>query len=321
MAKTILVTGASGFAGSYLGEYLLSISNDAVYGTYLSEESLTPLVHLKEKINFIHVDLTQKEAVETLIEQVKPDTIYHLAAFASPSKSFDTPLDTLMNNITSEVHLLEAIRKMRLTNTKILIVSSADIYGRVPKESLPITEDTLYYPTTPYAVSKIAQDYLALQYYFSYTMRIIRARPFNHIGPRQLPHFVVSSFAQKIARIEKGKSQKEISVGNLSSRRDFTDVRDIVRAYTLLIEKGKAGDAYNIGSGKSYLVRDVLDMLLSFATVKDIQIVENKDLFRISDTPDRVCDYTKIQKETGWEPKISLAKSLKEILDYWRNIV
>jgi len=175
-------------------------------------------------------------------------------------------------------------------------------------------------PTNPYAVSKIAQDFLGLQYFLSYGLKIVRVRPFNHIGPRQSPRFVVPSFAKQIAEIEKGKKENILHVGNLSSRRDFTDVRDMVAAYLLSLEKGDLGDVYNIGSGVSRQISKMLDMLLSLSS-KKIDVEIDKSLFRPKDDPELVCDKSKFTKQTGWEPKIEIEKTLKDTLDYYRNIV
>lgn len=175
-------------------------------------------------------------------------------------------------------------------------------------------------PNNPYSLSKLFQDELGLQYFMSYKMDIIRARPFNHIGPRQSPYFAVPTFAKKIAEIEKGKNPPVIKVGNLDTKRDFTDVRDMVRAYALLMEKGQAGDVYNIGSGNSYLIKDVLDMLISLSTVK-IEIQQDPSLLRPTDNPELRADSSKIHNLTGWKPEINLEQSLKDTLDYYRNIV
>jgi GDP-4-dehydro-6-deoxy-D-mannose reductase len=200
------------------------------------------------------------------------------------------------------------------------VVASAEVYGSVTKEDLPMGEDTPLNPTNPYAVSKLAQDFLGLQYFLSYGIKTIRVRPFNHVGPRQAPNFVISSFAQKIAEIEKGKREPILPVGNLEAKRDFTDVRDMVKAYSLIMEKGEFGEVYNIGSGRSYKISEILEMLLSFSSVK-ITVEIDKSLFRPIDDPELVCDSTKINKTTGWKAEIPLEETLKDTLDYWRNII
>jgi GDP-4-dehydro-6-deoxy-D-mannose reductase len=200
------------------------------------------------------------------------------------------------------------------------VVASAEVYGCVKKEDLPIDEETPLNPTNPYAVSKLTQDFLGLQYHLSYGLKTLRVRPFNHVGPRQSPNFVVSTFAQKIVEIEKGKREPVLPVGNLQAKRDFTDVRDVVKVYSLLMEKGEFGEVYNIGSGVSYKIAEILEKLLSISKVK-ITVKVDKSLFRPIDDPDLVCDVTKVTKLTGWRPEIPIEKTLKDTLDYWRNII
>jgi len=318
--KKALITGVSGFAGSFLAEYLLEKNTYTLAGTYLSESSKENVASIGSKLSLIKVDLMDREKVSELIKKERPDVLFHLAALSSPAESFKDPSRTINNNIVGEINLLEAIREAELTQTRILIISSAEVYGVVSEEDLPVDEETELRPASPYAVSKIAQDFLGLQYYYAHKLPIIRVRPFNHIGPRQAPNFVVSSFAKQIAEIEKKKNPPVLHVGNLSAKRDFTDVRDIVGAYELLIEKGIPGDVYNLGTGKSYRISDVLQILLSLSSVS-ITVTEDKALFRPGDLPDNVCDRTKITKITGWEPKITLEQSLRDTLDYWRNII
>ncbi|MDP3726978.1 MAG: GDP-mannose 4,6-dehydratase [bacterium] len=320
MKKKVLITGISGFAGSHLAEFLIDKKGYEVSGTYLSSASLINLAKVAKKLHLSQVDLTHQEDISRFVKEVKPDLIFHLAALPAVGESFDRPGETMINNVTAQINLLEAIRKLGFLNCRILIVSSADMYGRVSKKDLAIDEETSFYPTNTYAVSKIAQDFLGLQYFLSYKLKVIRARPFNHIGPRQSPGFVIADFAQKIAKIEKGELEPVLRVGNLVSRRDFTDVRDMVRAYTLLIEKGILGEVYNIGSGVSHKISDMLDILLSFTKAK-IAIEEDPLLFRPQDSPDRVCDNRKFVKLTNWKPEVPLDQTLKETLDYWRNIV
>jgi len=318
--KKVLITGITGFAGSYLAEHLVSTKKCDISGTYLFEESLANVESIKNKLNLIKADLSEERKVFKIIKDVSPDVIFHLAALTSPSDSFKNPTQTLTNNISLQINLLEGIRKYNLFNTKILIVSSADIYGLVAKEDLPIDEQTPLTPTSPYSVSKIAQDFLGLTYFLSYKLKIIRVRPFNHIGPRQSPDFVVSSFAKQIAEIEKSKRQPVLRVGNLEAKRDFTNVKDMVSAYTLAIEKGMYGEAYNVGSGVSYKISDILNRLVSMSSVK-IKIEKDETLFRPSDNPDLLCDSSKFTKLTGWKPQIPIKTTLKETLDYWRNII
>ncbi len=318
--KKVLITGISGFAGSYLAEFLLSKKKYSVSGTYLLEESERNISWLKKNIKLIKVDLTKIKGVNDLIRSINPDYVFHLAALTSPAVSFKNPLITIENNIAAEMNLLSAVLDHNLFNTRVLIVSSAEVYGLVRKENLPIDENTQLMPASPYAVSKIAQDFLGLYYFLSHNLKIIRVRPFNHIGPRQSPNFVVAAFSRKIAEIEKGKVEPVIAVGNLEAKRDLTDVRDMVNAYVLAIEKGKFGDVYNIGSEKSYKISEILDKLLKLSKVK-IKVRVDQDLLRPVDIPELLCDATKFRRLTNWKPQIPIDFTLKDTLDYWRRIV
>ncbi len=318
--KKVFITGITGFAGSFLAEYLLSLGNFAIRGTYLTDESLKLIAGIKDRIEPVKLNLLDDRKVNVLINKYKPDIVFHLAALTSPADSFQNPAATITNNVTAQINLLEAIRKNKLLDTKILVVSSADVYGIVDKKDLPIDEETSFRPTNTYSVSKIAQDFLGFQYFLSYGLKIVRVRPFNHIGPRQSPKFVVASFAKQIAEIEAGKIEPTIFVGNLSAKRDFTDVRDMVKAYLLAVEKGEIGDVYNIGSGSSYRISEILDKLLSLSK-KQIRIQIDKSRFRPSDEQELICNRKKFTDKTGWEPEISLETTLKDTLDYWRKII
>jgi GDP-4-dehydro-6-deoxy-D-mannose reductase len=317
MNKTILVTGASGFVGAYLIEQLINLGNKNIYGTYRSESSKDKSP-IKDKIEFLQVDLKEKDQIEKALETIKPGWIFHLAAQANVPLSIKDPIETFHANIDSQLNLFSAILKLKLFETKILLVSSAEVYGYVKAEDLPVDEETPHRPANPYAVSKIAQDYLGFQYNLSYKLPIIRVRPFNHIGPGQETGFVVSDFAKQIVDIEKGLVEPVIKVGNLEAKRDFTDVRDMVRLYPLLLEKGVTGQVYNAGQGKSTKVRDILDMLLSFSKTK-IKVENDPAKLRPSDIPEIVSDIRKVTKLTGWKPEILLEKTLLDTLEYWRQ--
>lgn len=316
--KKALVTGITGFAGSHLAEHLLSLGKYIVSGTYNSSKTNPNIQHIEKKLDLHQVDLTEYEKVKTLLATTKPDVIFHLAAFPSPAESFKNPAGFLTNNITAELNILEAAKELGLVTTKILIVSSAEVYGLVKAHDLPIDEDTPLRPVSPYGVSKIAQDFLGLQYFMTHGLPVVRVRPFGHIGTRQSPEFVVSAFSKKIAEIEKGNHAPILTVGNLESKRDLTDVRDMVRAYELLLEKGKAGEVYNAGRGESYIIQTVLEKLLALSTVQ-IEIAQDPALFRPNDIPELRCDTTKISTEIGWKAEISLEKSLEDTLNYWRE--
>lgn len=315
--KKALITGISGFAGSFLAELLLNNGYE-VHGTHISDD-LGNVADIEERLYLYRVNLLHKKEVEDCIFSVSPDVVFHLAALTSPAESFREPEKIVTNNIIAEINLLEAARVNNIS-LRIIITSSAEVYGLVKPEDLPVNEDTALRPGSPYAVSKIAQDFLGLQYKLSYGMDIVRARPFNHIGPRQSPDFVVSAFAKQIAQIEAKKIPPSIKVGNLDAKRDFTDVRDMVNAYLLLAQKGESGEVYNIGSGKSHKISDLLKMLLALSNVK-INVDVDPAKLRPSDTPDIYTSIEKINKATGWRPTIPLEQTLKDTLDYFRSNV
>lgn len=315
--KKAFITGITGFAGSYLAQNLLD--NDyEVSGTYLSDQSANDFQN-KDRVKLYKLDLLDAERTTEILVESQPDYLFHLAALTSPKSSFDNPSKTFTTNVTSQINILEAIRRNNLVETRILIISSAEVYGLVDSKNLPVDEDTPFNPTNPYAVSKLAQDYLGLQYHLAHNLKIVRVRPFNHVGPKQSPDFVVSGFAKRIAEIEKG-NKEVMKVGNLKSKRDFTDVKDMVEAYRLALEKGEAGEVYNLGSGKSYEISKILEMLISFSSVK-ITTEEDPGLMRPSDNPELTCDFSNFLSLTGWKPKISIEQTLKDTLDYWRKIV
>lgn len=319
MSNKILITGVSGFAGNYLAHELVKSEDNEIFGTYLSEKSKTSLSDISFKINLVNLDLMDFKSVTNIIEKIRPDQIYHLAALTSPTQSFKEPSLVMVNNISSQLNLLEAVKNAQL-KTRIMIVSSAEVYGKVDPKDLPIDEDTPLKPANPYAVSKLTQDFMGLQYHIAYGLDILRVRPFNHIGSGQTEHFATSAFAKKIAEIEKGINKPILTVGNLDAKRDFTNVKDMIRAYILLMKKGESGSVYNIGSGKSYKMSDILNMLLSFSNSK-IKIEVDPNLLRPSDNPELICDNRKFVSLTGWKPEIDIETTLKEILEYWRGKV
>lgn len=313
--RAALVTGIAGFAGSHLAEYLLS-KKIKVFGFFLSGHSNDNIEHLKNRLNSISVDLQNKKAVEREVAKIKPDLVFHLAAYSSPPKSFEEPQATLENNINSQINLLDALVKIK-SKAKILIVGSAEEYGDIDPKDLPADEETPLVPLSPYAVSKVAQDLLGYQYCLHHKLQIVRVRPFNHIGPRQSPLFVVSAFASQIADLEKSGGGV-IKVGNLNTWRDFTDVRDMVRAYLLALDKGIAGEVYNLGSGKAVKIADILEKLLSQSSAK-ITVKQDKKRQRAVDIKKVYCDFSKFKRQTGWAPKIALAKTLADTLKYERD--
>jgi GDP-4-dehydro-6-deoxy-D-mannose reductase len=263
--------------------------------------------------------LTDPQFAAAVLVQAAPDQIYHLAAQAFVPISWQDPWGTLENNIRAEANLLHAAAQQR-SAARILIVASNEEYGRVPPDDLPIDEDTPLRPDSPYGVSKIAQDFMGLQYFLSHGLHIVRVRPFNHIGPRQNDRFVAANFAKQIAEIEAGQRERKLCVGNLDAQRDFTDVRDMVRAYALALAKGEAGQVYNIVSGVPRSVRELVEMLRSLARVP-FELESDPERMRPSDTPVSYCDTTKFHAATGWLPEISFEQSLSDTLDYWRGRV
>lgn len=312
--KKALVTGAAGFVGSHLIEYLLtrSINVTAVVHPKHSTANLDKII---DKITSVSADLTKKTEYKSFLKE-DFDYIFHLAAFSSPTESFKRPQETLKNNIFSQLYLLQALTKTK-SKSKILIVGSSDEYGEVDKKGLSVDEKADLKPASPYAVSKVAQDMLGYQFFINYGLRVVRLRPFNHIGPRQSKQFVVPSFASQIASIE-AEGKGGIKVGNLDTYRDFTDVRDIVRGYLLALEKGKIGEVYNIGSGRVYKIADILKRLISLSKVK-INVIKDKSLVRKTDVQKIYCDYSKFKRDTGWEPKIPIAKTLFDTIEYERS--
>ena len=317
--KNVLITGIGGFVGKHLARHLLSKNNYTITGTYHSDTGLPQFNDIQDKITLVKIDLQDSAAVNDLILKHKPDVIFHLAAQTSPAESFKNPAYTLTNNIICELNILEFLKNNKLT-TRLIIISTSETYGLIKPEDLPVDELTQLRPANPYAVSKIAQDYLALQYFLSYKVDVVRLRPFNHIGPGQSDKFVVSSFAKQIAQIEKGQKDPVMKVGNLEAKRDFTDVRDVVGAYEFAVGKAASGEAYNIGQGRSHAIREILDILLTNAT-KKIAVEQDPTLIRPVDLPDVVCDATKFSIMTGWKPEIPVERTVKDILDYWRSLV
>ncbi len=313
-----LITGITGFAGSHLAELLLK-ENVEVYGVQRWRSKNDNIEHIKNQIQFHEADLLDAHSLYKVIEEVKPKFVFHLAAQSYVQSSWASPANTLEVNITGSVHLFEAVRKSGLDVT-IQIACSSEEYGKVMPDELPIKETNPLRPLSPYAVSKIAMDYLGYQYYESYGVKIIRTRGFNHTGPRRGDVFAESTFAKQIAEIEKGISKPVVYVGNLEAKRDYTDVRDMVRAYYLSVQKCQPGEVYNISSGNAWRIRDVLDMLLSMSSVK-IKVVPDKDRMRPSDVEVLIGDASKFRKITGWKPEIPFQKTLEDLLNYWRKKV
>lgn len=317
----ILLTGVAGFAGSHLAEYLLAQTADdpnaEVHGVIHRHDRR--IQHLGQRLRRHRGDLRNALWVNELVEKIQPDYVLHLAAWSDVGGSWRQPWTAYELNIQCQLNLLEALRRQRL-RSRTLVVTSNEVYGLVRPEDLPIDEETPFRPNSPYGVSKITQDMMGLQYWHSHGLPVIRMRSFNHIGPGQADDFAASAFARQIAEIEAGQREPVVRVGNLEAARDFTDVRDIVRAYWLAVQKGRPGEAYNVGSGESHKVRELLDLLLSLSSAR-VRVEIDPDRLRPSDVPVSVCDNRRLRAATGWQPRIPLRQSLQDLLDGWRREV
>lgn len=312
-----LITGISGFVGSHLAEYLLENRSWTVAGTVYGP--VNNISHIQDRLELFPLELSELDTVAQLLEDSRPDFIFHLAAQPVVSLSRTDPWNTLANNIRLQLNFLEAMHRTGL-QARILVVGSSEEYGLVRADELPVGETNVFRPVNPYAVSKIAQDMLGLQYHLSHGLDVVRVRPFNHIGPRQSPGFVTPDFAKQIAEAEHGLRPPVMKVGNLNAKRDFSDARDVVRAYTLLMERGVSGEVYNVGSGKAWAIQEVLNTLLGFARV-EIAVEQDPARMRPSDMPIVVADASRLRQCTGWEPRIPFEQSLRDVLDYWRQRV
>lgn len=312
-----LITGISGFVGSYLAEYLLEQPGWQVAGTVFGPYA--NIADLRGKLELYPAELSRLDVVTFILQECKPDAIFHLAAQPLVQVSRQDPWGTLETNIRVQLNVLEGAAQVK-PDCRVLVVGSAEEYGLVTAEDLPIDEDTPFRPLSSYATSKIAQDLLGLQYYLTHHLHVVRVRPFNHIGPRQRSGFVTPDLAQQIAAAELGLQPPVIDVGSLVARRDFSDVRDVVRAYVLAITKGKAGQVYNVGSGRSRSIQEVLDSLLALSSTP-IEVRQDPQRMRPSDVPDMVCDAGRLRRETGWQPVIPFEQSLSDVLNYWRTEV
>jgi GDP-4-dehydro-6-deoxy-D-mannose reductase len=309
-----LITGISGFVGSHLAEYLLAHTDWQVAGTVYGRPD--NILHLRDQLKLYPAELSQIEVVRLIVEETRPDYIFHLAAQPLPALSKRDPWFTLENNTRAQLNVLEAVLENGL-DSRVLVVGSSEEYGRVLPEDLPVDEETPLRPTTPYAVSKIAQDFLGLQYHLAHGVAAIRVRPFNHIGPRQRKGFVAADFAAQLAEIEAGLRPPEIVVGALDVARDFSDVRDIVRGYHLALVQGEPGETYNLGSERAHTVREMLETLIRLSGL-DVSVAQDPARLRGVDTPCVEADCSKLRARTGWRTAIPFDESLRDVLDYWR---
>jgi GDP-4-dehydro-6-deoxy-D-mannose reductase len=313
----VLLTGIAGFAGSILAEQIVQQAGVELHGVVHRHDRR--IQHLAGQLVLHRGDLRNALWVSELVQEVRPEITLHLAAWSDVGGSWQQPWTTYELNIQCQLNLLEGLRRWQPAS-RTLVVSSNEVYGLVQPEDLPIDEATPLRPNSPYGVSKIAQDMMAFQYWNSHRLPVIRARSFNHLGPGQSDDFAASAFARQIAEIEAGRREAVVRVGNLSAQRDFTDVRDVAGAYWLLVNKGAAGECYNVGSGTPRSIQWMLDTLLTLTPVP-VRIELDPERLRPSDVPCSYCDNTKLVAATGWRPKWDLRQTLLEVLEYWREQV
>ena len=315
--RRVLVTGVTGFAGSHLVDYLLTRSDCDIVGIQRWRSRTENIEHFADRITLLECDLRDATSTYDTVARVRPDWVFHLAAQSFVPTSWIAPTESLTTNVLAQVNLFEAVRRLKLP-CRIQLACSSEEYGLVHPDEIPIRETNPLRPLSPYAVSKVAQDMLGYQYWMSWKVDSVRTRGFNHEGPRRGPVFVASDFAKQIADIEKGRRPPVLSVGNLEAKRDFSDVRDMVRAYVLALEKCEPGEVYNICSGRAWSIRQVLDLLLGM-TRTQIEVRQDPARLRPSDVPILLGDNSKFVAATGWQPTIPFEQTLRDMLEYWRS--
>lgn len=313
--KTILVTGVGGFVGSHMADLLLQDSTIQIAGIIHPSYEVQ---HLKEdpRITIFREDIQHEEKLKSLVEQIAPDTIYHLAGMAHVHESWKNRREFFYTNFIGALNLVEACRDLNQF-PKTLFIGSAECYGNVPENEQPIFESRPFSPLSPYAVSKTAQEVLGIQYAKAEKLPIYLSRSFNHTGPRQKETFVCPAFAKQIVLAELGRNPPVLKVGNLSAKRDFSDVRDVVRSYQLILEKGVPGEPYNVCSGSAISIEEMLEILLSYSRIK-ISIEVDPEKFRPVDMPLLLGSPEKLTRDTGWKPVYNVHQTLQDLLDYWR---
>jgi len=319
--RRVLITGIAGFAGSHLAEEFAGAGYE-VFGTRVRGESRENLAGVKGHVDVRVLDVRSRRACEKLLADIRPQALFHLAASSAVGVSFSDPELAMQVNFTGTLNILEAIRqntRVRRELGVVLTVGSADMYGCVKRSQLPLTEEQPLNPVSPYAVSKAAADFLCGTYHRVYRLPIIRVRAFNHAGPRQRTGFIVPDFASQIARLEKRSGRRVLKAGDLSTRRDITDVRDVARAYRLIAEHGKIGEVYHIGSGRAVSMQSVLNWLLRMAR-HPITVTRDPRRVRPAEVPVLKADITRLKK-LGWRPTISLKQTLADTLEYYRSRV
>ena len=325
--KTALITGFTGMVGSHLTDYLLENTDWDIVGLLRwndrteNIEHLMPAINSKDRVYLEYGDINDLSSLLHVFAKVKPDYVFHLAAQSYPKTSFESPLETLETNILGTAKVLDAIKKLE-QDPVIHVCASSEVFGRVPKEFLPIHEDVTFHPASPYAISKVGTDLVGRFYAEAYGMTVMTTRMFTHTGPRRGDVFAESTFAKQIAMIEAGLQEPVIKVGNLDSLRTWSDVRDAVKAYHMLVTQNPvAGEYYNIGGTYTCSVREMLEHLISLSTIKDIQVVIDPERLRPIDADLQVPDTSKFTEHTGWKPEISFEKTMLDLLNYWREQV
>ena len=319
--KRVLITGITGFVGSHLADYLLENTNYKIFGLKRVNSRLRNIGQILDKITLIDGELIDQTSLIKALRISKPDYIYHLAALSWVSPSWDMPSAYMQVNAIGTINLFEALRTSNL-NPRILISCTPEEYGDVPKEKIPITEETILAPVNLYAASKAAQDAVCQAYQASYGFKIIRTRAFNHEGPRRDILGALSSFAYQIARIERDLQKPVVKVGNLSAKRNFTDVKDMARAYFLAMEKGIPGELYLIGSDQIYTIKQCLKMLIKLSPARDkIKYEVDKERVRPTELNILIGKFEKFEELTGWKPTIKLEQTLESTLNYWRESI
>jgi GDPmannose 4,6-dehydratase len=323
--KKAFITGMTGMVGSHLTDYLMEHTDWEIHGLLRWRSSLDNITHWLPNINrneriFVHYgDLNDYGSLQRVIETVRPDYVFHLAAQSYPKTSFDSPLETLNINILGTCRLLEILYRSG-QRPVIHVCASSEVFGRVPADKLPINEGCTFHPASPYAISKVGTDLLGRYYAEAYGMTVMTTRMFTHTGPRRGDVFAESTFAKQIAMIEAGLIPPVVKTGNLDSLRTWADVRDAVRAYYMLVTVNPiAGEYYNIGGTYTCKVGEMLNMLLSFSSMENISVVTEAERIRPIDADLQVPDIAKFKAHTGWEPQISFERTMRDLLDYWRE--
>ena len=310
--KKALIIGGAGFVGGYLAEHLLREWDMEVHMTKLPAEEVRT-----KGVSVYDLDILEQESVSSLLFRVRPDYIFHLAAQSSVGIAWQNPGLTVDVNVKGSICIMDAVRELYY-KPRILLIGSGEEYGHIRPEEVPITEDNNLRPGNIYAATKACQNMIGSIYAKAYDMEVMMVRAFNHIGPEQSPIFVVADFCKQVAEIEKGIREPVMYVGNLSARRDFTDVRDVVEAYARLIQHGKAGETYNVGSGHAVSIEEVLKLILSMSDT-EITMEVDPNKIRPVDVPLIEADISKIRRETGWSPRIALEQTIRETLNDWRK--